>query len=91
MPSDDEINRLRNEIPGDEEIEATFRRLRQEGRSRQEAVRLVLDALDVSLREAKELLARIDTWKEARSAAGQETESGRREDARDDPVPPAPA
>lgn len=91
MPSDDEIHRLRDEVSGDEAIETTFRRLRQDGRSRLEAVRLILDALDVSLSEAKRLLASHDTWQEAQSAAGQETGSGRDVEANDDSVPPAPA
>jgi len=91
MPSDDEVDRFRREVSGDEEIETTFRRLRQEGRSRLEAVRLILDVLDVSLAEAKQLLMSNDTWSEARSAAGQGADAGREEDASDDPVPPAPA
>lgn len=90
MPSDEEIDRLREELSGDEEIEATFRRLRRDGHSRLEAIRVILDVLGVSLAEAKTLLLTTDTWGEARSAAGQETESGRDEDASDDPVPPAP-
>ncbi|MFB6273418.1 MAG: hypothetical protein ABEL51_11045 [Salinibacter sp.] len=91
MPSKEEIDRLRAEVSDDEEIQTTFQQLRQEGYSRLEAVRVILDMLDVSLSEAKRLLARTDTWREARSAAGQKTEPGRDEDARDDPVPPAPA
>lgn len=51
--------------PGDEAIEATLRRLRQDGHSRLEAVRMILEALGVSLAEAKQLLARTDTWAEA--------------------------
>ena len=91
MPSDDEIHRLRDEVSGDEAIETTFRRLRQDGHSRLEAVRLILDVLDASLLEAKRLLVRNDTWQEAQSAAGQETASGGDKGANDDPVPPAPA
>lgn len=91
MPSDDEIQKLRDEVSGDEEIETTFRRIRQDGRSRLEAVRLLLDVLDVSLAEAKRLLASNDTWDEVRSAAGQETEPGGNPESNDDPVPPAPA
>jgi hypothetical protein len=78
--------------PGDEEIETTFRRLRRDGHSRLEALRLILDTLDVSLAEAKRLLMSSDTWAEARAATGQEPSSN--EDASaapDDPVPPAPA
>ncbi|WP_251952303.1 hypothetical protein [Salinibacter ruber] len=73
--------------PGDEEIETTFRRLRRDGHSRLEALRLILDTLDVSLAEAKRLLMSNDTWAEARA----ETESGAPPPAGDDPVPPAPA
>ncbi|WP_118831090.1 hypothetical protein [Salinibacter ruber] len=73
--------------PGDEEIETTFRRLRRDGHSRLEALRLILDTLDVSLAEAKRLLMSNDTWGEARA----ETESGAPPPAGDDPVPPAPA
>ncbi|MCS3750517.1 hypothetical protein GGQ19_001686 [Salinibacter ruber] len=74
--------------PGDEEIETTFRRLRREGHSRLEALRLILDTLDVSLAEAKRLLMSNDTWAEAWA----ETESGAPPSAgADDPVPPAPA
>lgn len=74
--------------PGDEEIETTFRRLRRDGHSRLEALRLILDTLDVSLAEAKRLLMSNDTWAEARA----ETESGAPPPAgADDPVPPAPA
>jgi hypothetical protein len=91
MPTDDEIHRLRKEVSGDEEIEATFRQLRQDGHSRLEAVRMILDVLDVSLAEAKRLLARNNTWREARTTAQQETDSGANDGARDDPVPPAPA
>jgi hypothetical protein len=81
---------FRPDLPGDEEIETTFRRLRQDGHSRQEAVRLILDELDVSLAEAKRLLARNDTWREVEMAIGPETETDGDGGARDDPVPPAP-
>jgi hypothetical protein len=67
----------------DEEIEATFRRLRREGHSRLEAVRLILDTLNVSLAEAKQLLLTNDTWKEAREA----TDAA---DSSSSSVPPAP-
>lgn len=89
MPSDEEIDRLREKLSGDEEIETTFRRLRQEGHSRREAIRVILDVLDVSLAEAKTLLLTNDTWSEARAATEQDPDlSG--DDAPDDPVPPAP-
>ena len=91
MPSDDEIHRLHSEVSGEEEIEATFRRLRQEGRSRLEAMQLILDALDVSLAEAKTLLLTTDTWEEARRAApGSGPNQGDDGASGDDPVPPAP-
>lgn len=91
MPSDEAIDRLREEVAGNEEIEATFRRLRDDGHSRLEAIRMILDVLDVSLAEAKELLAHADTWAEARSAAGQDPKPEKEADGYDDPVPPAPA
>jgi len=88
MPSDEELDWLRNEVSGDEQIETTFRHLRHDGHSRLEAVRMILDVLDVSLAEAKALFMRSDTWNEARTAAGK---AGADEDGYDDPVPPAPA
>jgi hypothetical protein len=93
MPSDESIERLRNEVSGDEEIETTFRRLRHDGHSRLEAVRMILDVLDVSLAQAKELLVRSDTWNEVQSATGadMEAEGDVEDDGYDDPVPPAPA
>lgn len=51
----------------DEDIETTFQRLRSEGYSRLDAVRVILDILDVSLSEAKRLLHTSDTWAEALS------------------------
>ncbi|MEF8816216.1 MAG: hypothetical protein V5A58_05480 [Salinibacter sp.] len=77
--------------PGDEEIATTFRRLRGEGHSRLEALRLILDTLDVSLAEAKRLLAGNDTWAEVRSETGDGAPSSAGEAAGDDSVPPAPA
>jgi hypothetical protein len=71
--------------PGDEEIETTFRRLRRDGHSRLEAVRMILDVLDVSLSEAKELLLTSDTWAEARD----ETDADSDPPSADVP-PPAP-
>ncbi|MFB6098929.1 MAG: hypothetical protein ABEK84_07450 [Salinibacter sp.] len=98
MPSNDEVHRLRTELSGDEEIEATFRRLRQDGRSRLEAVQLILDALDVSLAEAKSLLLTNDTWAEVRAATESNTSSSTGPqswsstvDAYDDSIPSAPA
>ena len=81
----------RPDPPGDEEIETTFRRLRLDGHSRLEAVRVILDVLDVSLAEAKRLLMSNNTWNEARTETGQEMEFRGDGDASDDPVPPAPA
>ncbi|GEM_PF-2350912 len=78
--------------PGDENIETTFRRLRRDGHSRLEALRMVLDVLDVSLADAKRLLANNDTWDEARAAAGEKGGTGPEDpNGSDDPVPPAPA
>ena len=78
-------------IDREEEIEATFRRLRRDGHSRQEAVQVILDTLDVSLSEAKRLLLTHDTWAEAR-AATEQTERARPTDSTtdNDSVPPAP-
>jgi len=77
--------------PGDEKIETTFQRLRQDGYSRLEAVRVILDVLDVSLAEAKRLLMSSDTWNDACSVP--ETKGGTEKEGTDadDPVPPAPA
>jgi hypothetical protein len=87
MPSEDEINRLRNEISGEEEIGTTFRRLRQDGHSRLEAVLMILDVLDVSLSEAKELLLTSDTWAEARDETDTDADS---DPPSADGPPPAP-
>ena len=78
-------------IDGDEEIETTFRRLRREGHSRPEAVQALLDALDVSLSEAKRLLLTHNTWAEAHAAAGKADQAGpTNPNMGDDSVPPAP-
>lgn len=77
------LDEYRDQLDGDEEIETTVRRLRRDGRSRKEAVRILLAVLDVSLAEAKEVLWTHDTWAEARTNT----------DDRDAPsasVPPAP-
>ena len=87
MPTDSD----RPAPPGDEEIETTFRRLRRDGHSRLEALRRILDTLDVSLAEAKRLLAGNDTWAEVRSETENGAPSSAGADAGDDPVPPAPA
>jgi hypothetical protein len=77
--------------PDDEDIEATFRRLREEGHSRLEAMRMILDVLDVSLAEAKQILARRDTWKEARAATGRtDRAETTHPNSGNDSVPPAP-
>jgi hypothetical protein len=85
MPSENEINRLRNEISGEEEIEATFRRLRQDGHSRLEAVQMILEVLGVSLADAKRLFAGNDTWAEAWAEADTPPDS-----PSPDGPPPAP-
>lgn len=69
-------------LEDDERIESTFRRLRRDGHSRLEAVRTILDTLDVSLAEAKRLLLSNDTWAEAQDATKENTSSSS--------VPPAP-
>lgn len=68
---------------GDESIDTTFRRLRRDGHSRLEAVRVLLDTLDVSLAEAKRLLLTHDTWAEARTASDPD-------DSVSSSIPPAP-
>jgi hypothetical protein len=80
------IDQYRDQLDGDEEIEATFRRLRREGRSRKEAVRILLAVLDVSLAEAKEMLWTHDTWAEARA----DSPDADAPDAPSASVPPAP-
>ncbi len=87
MPTDSD----RLSPPGDEEIATTFRRLRRDGHSRLEALRRILDTLDVSLAEAKRLLAGNDTWAEVRAETENSAPSSAGADAGDDPVPPAPA
>jgi len=79
------------EPPDSEEVETTFQRLRQDGHSRLEALRVILDVLDVSLAEAKRLLASNDTWAEVRSETENGAPPSAGADAGDDPVPPAPA
>lgn len=71
--------------PGDETIETTFRRLRRDGQSRLAALRVILDRLDLSLAEAKEVLFTSDTWAEAR----QDSEANLDSLSSDHP-PPAP-
>jgi hypothetical protein len=77
-------------IDGDEEIETTFRRLRREGHSRPEAVQALLNALDVSLAEAKRLLLSHDTWGEVRASAYSPPDSSS-PSATDTPATPPPA
>lgn len=92
MPSDEEINRLRKQVSGTEEIETTFRQLRTDGYSRLQALRLILDVLDVSLREAKSILITSETWDEARAEAKRPAATKSRDhDAYGNPPPPAPA
>jgi hypothetical protein len=83
MPTDDP--NAAPSPPGDEEIATTFRRLRQDGHSRLEAMRMILDVLDVSLSEAKELLLTSDTWAEAREDAPTDPDA-----PSTDVPPPAP-
>ena len=80
------LDEYRDQLDGDEEIESTFRRLRRDGRSRKEAVRILLAVLDVSLAEAKEVLWTHDTWAEARA----QTADSNDRDAPSASVPPAP-
>ncbi len=80
------LDEYRDQLDGDEEIETTVRRLRRDGRSRKEAVRILLAVLDVSLAEAKEVLWTSDTWAEARA----ETSPSPPRDTPSSSVPPAP-
>mgnify|MGYP000297071513 CR=1 FL=1 len=77
---DDAVDAYRAEFEDDETIEASFRRLRREGHSREEAVRIILAVLDLSLAEAKRVLLRSDTWAEALDDRDE-----------DDSSPPAPS
>ncbi|MFP4228777.1 MAG: hypothetical protein ACLFTE_08120 [Salinivenus sp.] len=78
-------------IDDEEEIAATFRRLRRNGHSRPEAVQAILDALDVSLAEAKQLLLTSETWAEARSSTGRPGPAETTDSTPgNDPIPPAP-
>ena len=83
MPTDDPS--ASSSPPDDEEIATTFRRLRHDGHSRLEAMRMILDVLDLSLREAKELLLTSDTWAEAKAETDSDPDS-----PRPDVPPPAP-
>ena len=80
------IDQYRDQFDDDEEIEATVRRLRRDGRSRKEVVRILLAVLDVSLAEAKEVLWAHDTWAEARAESPDADDDG----APSASVPPAP-
>ena len=83
MPTDDPS--APSSPPDDEEITTTFRHLRRDGHSRLEAVRMILDVLDVSLSEAKELLLTSDTWADARDEANANPDA-----PSSDVPPPAP-
>lgn len=85
MLTDEAIARYEESLNEEESIEETFRRLRSDGLSRLEAVRVILAVLDVSLREAKRVLVTNDTWAEALD------ETNASEDTSDSsPIPPAP-
>lgn len=81
----DDLHQYRDELDEDEEIQATFRRLRRDGHSRLEAVRMILDVLDLSLADAKRILYRADTWAEAREEEGNDATA-----SPSSSVPPAP-
>ncbi len=85
MPTNDSMDSSPPSPPGEENIETTFQRLRRDGHSRMETVQKILDALDVSLREAKQVLLTSDTWAEAR----EETDTTPDPPASNGP-PPAP-
>ena len=85
MPDEDLIRKYEDTLNADEEIETTFQRLRRDGHSRKEAVQILLALLDLSLSEAKRVLATSTTWAEVRT----EQPSSDPDDA-SPPVPPAP-
>jgi Mg2+/Co2+ transporter CorB len=85
MPDEDLIRKYEDTLNADEEIETTFQRLRRDGHSRKEAVQILLALLDLSLSEAKRVLATRTTWAEVRTeqASSDENDSS-------SSVPPAP-
>jgi len=83
MVDDDQIDTYREQLDDGEAIETTVRRLRREGHSRQEAVYIILEILDLSLAEAKRVLLTHDTWGNAREAAPDADDAS-------PSVPPAP-
>lgn len=92
MPSQEDTDRYPEDLSGDEEIESTFRRLRADGYSRLEALRVILDVLDVSLKEAKTILLTSETWDEARAKVTRDQATRRGdESAYGESPPPAPA
>lgn len=80
----DDLRKYQEELDDDEEIQATFRRLRRDGHSRLDALRMILEVLDLSLGEAKRVLHRADTWAEAREESNDTPSSP------SSSVPPAP-
>ena len=85
MPDEDLIRKYENALNADEEIETTFQRLRRDGHSRKEAVQILLALLDLSLAEAKRVLATSTTWADVRA------EQPPSDEADSSPsVPPAP-
>ena len=85
MPDEQTIRKYEASLNANEEIETTFQRLRRDGHSRKEAVRILLALLDLSLSEAKRVLATSTTWAEVRT---QQPPSD--EDPSSPSVPPAP-
>lgn len=83
MPNDNPADQYKVDLDGDDDIEDTFKQLRQDGYSRKEAVQILLKMLDCSLTEAKRLLATSDTWAEAFDGRDDTASSS-------PPVPPAP-
>lgn len=84
MLSDETLRQYEEELNGDEAIEATFHRLRRDGHSRLEAVQVILEVLDLSLAEAKQVLFTSDTWADAFE------ETDERPPSSSSSVPPAP-
>lgn len=86
MPDEDLIRKYEQTLDADEEIETTFQRLRRDGHSRKEAVQILLSLLDLSLPDAKRVLATSTTWAEVRTEQPLSDE----EASSDPSVPPAP-
>jgi hypothetical protein len=91
MPSNETIRQYEAQLDDTEEVSTTFQRLRRDGHSRKEAVRILLALLDRPLHEAKEVLAGGATWAEARAPDAPSDETAASDDSPSAPdLPPAP-